>query len=125
VTVCGGGGDSAEGNDAACADGIDNDDDGHLDCDDFDCSRNDTVSVCGGGNACDACVNEAIGVRGACEASMEACASRGACQGILICIEDCADDACANACLAEDAEGAALYEAVVACIDAECANACN
>ena len=63
VTVCGGGGGGGSGGgggggggmggedtDATCQDGIDNDDDGHLDCDDFDCSRNLDVTVCAGGS---------------------------------------------------------------------------
>ena len=41
--------DQPEDNDAACSDGIDNDGDGFLDCDDYDCSRSDDVTVCGGG----------------------------------------------------------------------------
>ena len=38
---------SSEADDAACSDGIDNDGDGFVDCDDYDCSRNPAVSVCG------------------------------------------------------------------------------
>ena len=38
-----------EDNDAACSDGIDNDNNGYTDCDDFSCTRNDAVTVCGGG----------------------------------------------------------------------------
>jgi hypothetical protein len=37
-----------EDTDALCSDGVDNDGDGYLDCDDFDCSRSDAVTVCGG-----------------------------------------------------------------------------
>ena len=36
----------AEDNDAKCSDGIDNDHDGHTDCEDYDCSKSDTVTVC-------------------------------------------------------------------------------
>lgn len=36
----------AEETNASCSDGIDNDDDGHVDCDDFGCSRNPAVTVC-------------------------------------------------------------------------------
>ena len=38
-----------EDSDAACSDGIDNDNNGYTDCDDFSCTRNDAVTVCGGG----------------------------------------------------------------------------
>lgn len=38
-----------EESDAACSDGIDNDNNGFVDCDDFGCSRNEAVTVCGGG----------------------------------------------------------------------------
>ena len=44
VTVCGGGG--GENTDAACMDGMDNDGDGYIDCDDYDCSMNPGVTVC-------------------------------------------------------------------------------
>ena len=43
-----GGGDT-EDTDALCADGIDNDGDGYIDCDDYNCSRNSAVTVCGSG----------------------------------------------------------------------------
>ncbi len=36
----------AEDTDAACSDGVDNDWDGYVDCDDFDCSMNPDVDVC-------------------------------------------------------------------------------
>jgi hypothetical protein len=35
-----------ENTDASCSDGIDNDDDGFTDCDDFGCSQNPLVTVC-------------------------------------------------------------------------------
>jgi hypothetical protein len=38
-----------ENSDAACMDGVDNDDNGFIDCDDFDCSMNPDVTVCGEG----------------------------------------------------------------------------
>jgi hypothetical protein len=36
----------AEGSNETCSDGIDNNDNGFVDCDDFDCSRNPRVNVC-------------------------------------------------------------------------------
>lgn len=39
---------STETNDVTCKDGADNDDNGYIDCDDFTCSRNPAVIVCGG-----------------------------------------------------------------------------
>ena len=41
------GGGSDEGDDAACSDGMDNDNDGYVDCEDYSCSRNPDVTVCG------------------------------------------------------------------------------
>lgn len=38
-----------ETTDEACSDEQDNDGDGHIDCDDFDCSKNGNVTVCGSG----------------------------------------------------------------------------
>ena len=35
-----------ENTDALCSDGVDNDGDSYLDCEDFDCSESDTVTVC-------------------------------------------------------------------------------
>lgn len=43
--------------DASCSDGIDNDDDGYVDCDDFDCSMSEWVTVCGSENDDAACSN--------------------------------------------------------------------
>ena len=43
----------SEDTDARCMDGVDNDADGHVDCDDFDCTRSDTVTVRGGGGGSD------------------------------------------------------------------------
>ncbi len=40
---------TTEDTDALCSDNIDNDGDGHKDCDDYDCSKNANVTVCGGG----------------------------------------------------------------------------
>jgi hypothetical protein len=37
-----------EDSDATCADGVDNDQDSYMDCDDFSCSMNPDVTVCGG-----------------------------------------------------------------------------
>lgn len=42
----GGGAGATEDTDALCSDMIDNDEDGDVDCEDFDCARNDAVSVC-------------------------------------------------------------------------------
>ena len=39
-----------ENTDELCSDGKDNDNNGYTDCDDFGCSKNDKVTVCGGGN---------------------------------------------------------------------------
>ncbi len=47
----------SENSNAACGDGVDNDCDGFIDCNDFDCSRNSMVTVCGASDAgtrCDA-----------------------------------------------------------------------
>ncbi len=46
----------SENTNATCGDGVDNDCDGFLDCNDFDCSRTASVTVCGGdsGARCDA-----------------------------------------------------------------------
>jgi hypothetical protein len=41
ITVC-----ELENTDEKCTDGADNDGDGYLDCDDFDCSMNPAVTVC-------------------------------------------------------------------------------
>jgi len=45
VTVCQGT-PGPEDNNAACSDGKDNDGDGYVDCVDFDCSKNPSVTVC-------------------------------------------------------------------------------
>ncbi|MBN2695061.1 endonuclease [bacterium] len=37
----------AENSDATCSDGIDNDNNGHTDCEDWGCTRNSAVTVCG------------------------------------------------------------------------------
>ncbi|MGK0358898.1 MAG: hypothetical protein ACI9U2_001192 [Bradymonadia bacterium] len=42
----GGGAAATEDTDALCSDGLDNDDDGVVDCEDFDCSRNNDITVC-------------------------------------------------------------------------------
>ena len=42
VTVC-----PPENTDPLCSDGEDNDMDDFVDCDDYDCSMNDEVTVCG------------------------------------------------------------------------------
>lgn len=42
-----GGGGSDESDDVTCADGIDNDNDGFVDCEDYSCSRNPNVMACG------------------------------------------------------------------------------
>jgi len=44
VTVCGSTG--AENTNALCSDRLDNDGDGYTDCDDYDCSRSSSVTVC-------------------------------------------------------------------------------
>jgi hypothetical protein len=36
----------AEDSNVDCADGVDNDDDGYTDCDDFDCSASYTITTC-------------------------------------------------------------------------------
>jgi endonuclease I len=36
-----------EDSDRACEDGLDNDEDGYIDCEDYDCSRDPAVTVCG------------------------------------------------------------------------------
>ncbi len=43
---------SAEDTDAKCSDGVDNDNDGHIDCDDYDCSQNAAITVCGNTDLC-------------------------------------------------------------------------
>ena len=57
-----------ENTNEACSDGVDNDGDGYADCEDFDCSRNPDVTVCGGGNECDpACGDGQVCVDGTCQ----------------------------------------------------------
>ena len=46
VTVCGPR--NPEDTDATCSDMVDNDNDGFVDCMDYDCSRNMSVTVCAG-----------------------------------------------------------------------------
>ncbi len=45
---------AGEGGDLGCADEFDNDEDGYVDCDDFDCTSNPEVTVCGPGENTDA-----------------------------------------------------------------------
>jgi hypothetical protein len=45
--------------DAACGDGLDNDQDGFVDCLDFDCSRNDAVTICPGEDNDETCSRRA------------------------------------------------------------------
>ncbi len=44
----------SENTDILCSDGIDNDGDGYVDCNDFDCSKNPSVTVCKDGGTTDA-----------------------------------------------------------------------
>ncbi|MBN2693380.1 hypothetical protein JXR93_01835 [bacterium] len=57
---------TTEDTDALCSDGIDNDGDGFKDCDDYDCSRNAAVTVCGGTNCDPACETGYACVNGTC-----------------------------------------------------------
>jgi len=74
---------SPEGTNFACNDGIDNDCDGFVDCIDFDCSRNISVTVCRDGGA--GCIPTAEDTNFACSDGVD-----NDCDGFADCVDfDC------------------------------------
>lgn len=120
VTVCASVG--QEDTDALCSDGISNDGDTYVDCDDFDCSRSPNVVVCSSGD-CTTCTNDATA--GPCVSEFTACGQSTQCQGLLICVSECTDTACHEACRTEYASAVSAYDALMACVDGVCSSVCN
>jgi hypothetical protein len=77
----------AESTDAACVDSVDNDCDGYVDCDDYDCA----CAVACGGSGCDPCQPGSESTDAACVDSVD-----NDCDGYVDC--DDYDCACAVAC---------------------------
>ncbi|MBI2377759.1 MAG: hypothetical protein HYV07_27400 [Deltaproteobacteria bacterium] len=124
VTVCASTG--SEDTDPLCSDGQSNDGDPYVDCDDFDCTRSPGVTVCNSGTDCATCTEDAMS--NACSTELAACARLSGCQGLLLCVtEDCStgDSTCIANCRSQSTtETLALFDELIACMDAQCGSLC-
>lgn len=73
----------------------------------------------GGGDACEVCADAKCG------AQLDACEADAACVALAMCLEQCADEACATQCFATNAAGQANLDAADACVVAQCPIECG
>jgi hypothetical protein len=61
-----------------------------------------------------------------CGSALTVCRASAACVAVWRCVDDCSDDACANACIADDSNpGVTLFVDVVVCANDFCALECG
>jgi hypothetical protein len=73
---------------------------------------------------CDACVSESQLPGGACEALTTACGQNADCVSLANCLYDCADNSCADMCIATYPAGEADYFALYDCVFTTCDDVC-
>lgn len=81
------------------------------------------ASTGAGESGCDSC---SLGsAEGACRSRYNECFFSDDCQAFYSCISRCRDEACADRCIGEHADGARLYINYVDCVCNECATECS
>jgi hypothetical protein len=122
-------GTSDESSDETCSDGVDNDGDGYLDCIDYSCARNPSVTVCGSNDmaqeSCDDCITRVTSPGHTCHAKYDACGSSVSCQAFIQCVQGCGSaSSCIQGCSQSEPSGSMLYGALIGCIDPLCGGSC-
>jgi hypothetical protein len=125
---------TVENTNETCSDGIDNDGDGYVDCEDYNCSKNANVTVCkiaacaavGDGKTfdskswtCDSCW------AGSCCSPSTVCANDVVCGSLIECIAGCSTSACEQQCRSYYPSAVAKYNALVECLASSCESACQ
>src|SRR5207302_829871 len=54
-----------------------------------------------------------------------ACAASASCRALSTCIGNCADQTCANNCVAQNPQGAAAIDPLLTCLQTNCATECQ
>ncbi|XXX72024.1 matrixin family metalloprotease [Sorangium sp. So ce134] len=82
-----------------------------------------TTSATSGGGTCDSCFNDSLA--DTCRSRYDDCGASRACREFATCYGECADDACAERCISEHAEGASIYVRIIECLCSDCSAECT